>query len=210
LNINLKEFDLDVTTTYPPGQGRRYCIDGSDCYPSVTTVIGHDNDFSWWRNKVGEAEADRISKAACDRGTAVHEDIENYILHQNEGVHPLFDNIKPLIDKIDNIIGMETFLYNPHIEMAGRVDCIGEFDGELSIIDFKTSTKMKIPKYLNNYWLQTTAYSLMWEHLTGQRIDILVILMVAANGETKAFKSNRNKWLMLLYKKIQDYKEFIK
>ena len=210
MNISIQEFDLDVKTTYPEGGGRRYCIDGGECFPSVTTVIGHDNDFSWWRKKVGDEEADRITKAACDRGTAVHEDIENYILREIEGVHPLFERIKPLIDRIDNIIGMETFLYNPNIELAGRVDCIAEFDGELSIIDFKTSTKMKKPEYLTNYWLQTTAYSLMWEHLTGQRITTLVILMVAADGTHKHFKSNRNKWLIPLQNKIYAYKEYIK
>jgi genome maintenance exonuclease 1 len=165
--------------------------------------------MSWWRKKVGEAEADKIIEAACARGTAVHEATEDYLLKNIISDNEMFLALKREVDKVDNIIGMETFLYNPEIQMAGRVDCIGEYNGKMSIIDFKTSTKMKAEKYLTNYWLQVTSYSLMFEYMTGERIEQLVILMVAKDLSTRSFISNRKLWLQPLLYKIQAYKKHV-
>ena len=145
---------------------RHYVISEDRCYPSVTTVMSKLPEkvkgLQEWRNRVGDKEADRVSKEARERGTKVHQMIENHLnnahIYTNLKQYPMqtlwpsmgmFKSIEPHLNKyVDNIYAQEVPLYSDHLELAGRCDCIAEFDGELAIIDFKTSSKTKSQKSL--------------------------------------------------------------
>jgi genome maintenance exonuclease 1 len=194
--------------------GRHYITPEGKSYSSVTTVINFDKSgLDEWKQRVGEEEAERICTAAAKRGTAVHEMIEQYLLNQpvdqNEYTK-LFKMLKWKLDNIDNIIGLETPLYSDGMKLAGRVDCVGLYKEVMSVIDFKTATKIKDSKWITDYWLQTTAYSLMIEELTDIKIPQLVILMVAENGDIKEFISDRDKWLEPLRQRILSYRQWVK
>ena len=146
--ITLPKITRQTTTS-----GRKYFTPEENQYPSITTVLGITNKegIQKWRERVGEAEANKISQQAANRGTAIHKLCEDYLNNDEDwkGKHMpsnlfTFNTIKPIIDKsINNIWMQEEFLYSDHLKCAGQVDCIAEFDGELSIIDFKTSRYIK-------------------------------------------------------------------
>ena len=148
-----------------------------------------------WRARVGEEEANRISKQATSRGTNVHTICENYLNNKVDymkGIMPdaleYFLSIKPYLNKINNIHYQEAALWSKQLGMAGRVDCIAEYEGELSVIDFKTSSKVKAREDILDYFWQTTAYSLMYEELVGRPINNLVIIMAVKDSEPLIFK----------------------
>lgn len=171
---------------------RHYQLPDRSIVPSVTTLLGHfeEKGIRRWRAKVGYEEADRISEEARLRGEAFHFIIEDYL--ENKSVNknhkeftriPIllqnFVAIKPYLRRINNIHYQETCLYSNKMRVAGRCDVIAEFDGILSVIDFKTSRKPKEEKYIQNYFEQTTCYSLMYEELIGTEIPQVVILIAA-------------------------------
>ena len=172
-HLNIHSFPiLKATTTQ---QGRRYLVDGM-MWPSVTTVIGHSKKKSImeWRNRVGEEEANAISKRASTRGNKCHKLCELYLENKSISKYSddplsmgLFYQIKPYLDSIDNIHALEAPLCSSLLKMAGRVDCIAEYNGELAIIDFKTSTKYKREEWIHDYFAQETAYAIMFQELTG-------------------------------------------
>ena len=175
-------------------EGKRYyqLPDGS-LAKSVTTAIGDASDKTAlykWRAKVGDQEANRISTQAANRGTAIHSICEHYLLN-NEGMPPdtmptnvfTFKQIKPEIDNhIDTIYGIEARLYSYLLKAAGTSDCIADWDGIPSIIDFKTSRKPKKEEWIENYFLQATTYAMMCEERTGLAVPQIVIL-IAVDGE---------------------------
>ena len=114
--------------------------------------------------------------------------------------------LKYKLDNITTVVGMETPLYSDTLQLAGRVDCIGDYKGKRCIIDFKTSTRMKREEWITDYWLQCTAYSIMWYERTGEVINDLLILMVAEDGEVKEFHSERKKWMGPLQDRILEYR----
>jgi len=184
------------STTFPDGK-RYYTLDDGTRLPSVTTVIGLQKKKSImeWRARVGEEEANRISKQATSRGTNVHTICENYLNNKVDymkGIMPdaleYFLSIKPYLNKINNIHYQEAALWSKQLGMAGRVDCIAEYEGELSVIDFKTSSKIKAREDILDYFWQTTAYSLMYEELVGRPINNLVIIMAVKDSEPLIFK----------------------
>ena len=184
------------STTFPDGK-RYYTLDDGTRLPSVTTVIGLQKKKSImeWRARVGEEEANRISKQATSRGTNVHTICENYLNNKVDymkGIMPdaleYFLSIKPYLNKINNIHYQEAALWSKQLGMAGRVDCIAEYEGELSVIDFKTSSKVKAREDILDYFWQTTAYSLMYEELVGRPINNLVIIMAVKDSEPLIFK----------------------
>ena len=184
------------STTFPDGK-RYYSLDDGTRLPSVTTVIGLQKKKSImeWRARVGEEEANRISKQATSRGTNVHTICENYLNNKVDymkGIMPdaleYFLSIKPYLNKINNIHYQEAALWSKQLGMAGRVDCIAEYEGELSVIDFKTSSKIKAREDILDYFWQTTAYSLMYEELVGRPINNLVIIMAVKDSEPLIFK----------------------
>lgn len=169
--------------TFPDGK-RYYVTPEGIKLPSVTTVVGAQKKeaIMAWRRKVGEETANKISRQATQRGTNVHTLCERYLNNEPLGqIMPdaleMFVSLKPLLNRIDNIHYQEQALWSHQLGMAGRVDCIAEFDGVLSVIDFKTSKKVKTVEEVEDYWWQTTAYALMYEELVGEPIHNLVVLM---------------------------------
>ena len=181
---------------------------------SITSVTSHFNKdiFVNWRKKVGNEEADRITKAATTRGTGMHTLTEHYL--SNDEVLPevppmsdfLFKISKGELNKIDNIYSLEGALYSKQLGIAGTVDCIAEYDGELSIIDFKTSKKPKPKKWIEHYFVQAMAYGCMLYELKNISIKKLVIIMACENGECVVYEEyNKAKYIKLLDKYIRKF-----
>jgi genome maintenance exonuclease 1 len=199
--------------------GKRYYISPSGKkLPSVTTVLGHfkKKQISEWRARVGDEQANRISTRAATRGTKFHNMMEKYLLNDNtlfENVLPdmkqAFHDVKDAIDKIDNIHYIEGQMFSERLGLAGRTDCIGEYDGVLSIIDFKTSLKPKKKEWIENYFEQGTAYAMMYEELVGNPIDNIVIIVSTDDGSQplQVFQENKYDYMQSLLEKIHIYKQ---
>lgn len=213
VDIDLGYQDLKSVTT---DSGRRYMTPEGDKLPSVTTVLSilTKKAIMEWRAKVGEQEANKISRRASSRGTNVHAIVEKYIQNDedfSEGYMPNildnFNGIKGIIDeKIDNVYGQEVALYSTYLGLAGRVDCVAEYDGVLSIIDFKTAKKLKKRDWITNYFIQESAYSIMWEERTKIPITQLVTLIAVDDNEPQVFIEHRDTWAPKLLETIEVYK----
>ena len=190
---------------------RLYQTPSGRAYPSVTSVLSilGKREIMEWRKRVGEEEANRISGRAKSRGTAVHSLCESYL--RNEKVEPgpfdldTFRSLQPLLDRIDNIHCLETQLYSNYLQVAGTVDCIAEFDGKTSVIDFKTSTRVKSRDDIHGYFMQTSAYAVMFEELTKIPVGRLVILMSVDNEDPLVFVEKRDDWIDQFIKIREDY-----
>jgi len=184
--------------------GKRYYFapDGGQ-YPSVTTVLGENKDKTFlqkWIDTVGEEKAEQIKVQAGNRGTALHTICEDYLLNKDvypEGVMPAnimtFSNLKPVLDtRVGKVFAVEAPLYSKKLNTAGRTDCIAEFDGVVSIVDFKTSLKPKKEEWIQDYFYQATCYSLMAEALTDLKIpQITIIITVDGQPEPQVFVKNK-------------------
>lgn len=163
---------------------------------SITSITSHYSreGIAKWRARVGEEEANRVSKRATTRGTDMHLLTEHYL--QNEPLPKakvpisqiLFNTAKPALDKIDNIILQEQAMYSLRLGIAGTPDCIGDYNGELSVIDFKTSKSPKPLKWVQGYFVQASAYACMLYELTGIKAKNLVIIMACEDGELKVYE----------------------
>lgn len=181
---------------------------------SITSVISHysKEKFAKWRKKVGEEEANRITKRATSRGTDTHTLIENYLLNEElSEVQPisemLFKLAKPTLDRINNIHCLESSLYSEILGVAGSVDCISEFDGELAVVDFKTSAKPKPREWITDYFVQTMFYGMALYEMTGIQIKKLVIIMTCEDGECVIYEErDLEKYMKLV---IQYIKKFV-
>ena len=196
---NQPYWDLNTVTS---DEGRLYETPEGSKYPSVTTVTGWDKRlfFKKWRK-----ENPQESKRVLGRGNIFHEIVENYLNNKDpfekenpsdywntyiESAKELFHILKDELNKIDNIRVQETALWSKLLTLAGRVDCIAEYNGKLSIIDFKTSTKPKSEKDIENYFLQATAYAIMWHERTKQPINQIVILVATDEGFSQVFTAD--------------------
>jgi len=204
-------FENVPSVTEPNGM-RYYQLPNGNKYPSVTTVTGWEkNDFfkKWRKNNPKE------SKRVLRRGNNLHELIERYLknenielLTENPVVSSLFVQIKKTLDQIDNIHAIEIPLWSDTLKLAGRVDCVAEFNGNLSVIDFKGSTHQKRISDIENYMLQGTAYSIMWHERTGTPIREFHIIVAAENGPPcKIFSGNPIDYVPRLYEVIQTYND---
>ena len=173
--------------------GKRHYKTPSGNFISITTLLASETPpgILEWREAVGDDVADYVMRKAGDRGTKVHDIIELYLSNKplddlsiTYGVlaSGLFNLMIPALDRIDNIRILEKGLYSERLGVAGRTDCIAEFDGKLSTIDFKTTSK-KRDEINENYLIQATFYSLAWEERTGQKIDQIVIITGAEDGQ---------------------------
>jgi ATP-dependent exoDNAse (exonuclease V) beta subunit len=207
--------DLTDLKSQTFSDGKRYYTlpDGTQL-PSVTTVIGAQKKQAIieWRQRVGEVEANKISKKATSRGKNLHTLCEKYLNNEPFGmVMPnaleLFKQIKPHLNRINNIHYQETALWSKQLGMAGRVDCIGEFDGVLSVIDFKTSKRVKTLEDIQDYFWQTTAYALMYEELIGVPINNLVIIMAIDDNEPCVFQQRTEDHIVGLVEAIEYYRK---
>ena len=180
---------------------------------SITSVTSHFNKeiFVNWRKRVGNEEAERITKAATRRGTDMHTLTENYLKNEELPEVPpisdfLFKIAKGKLNKIDNIHALEGSLYSKELGIAGTVDCIAEYDGELAIIDFKTSKKPKPRNWVEHYFVQCMAYGCMLYELTGISVKKLVIIMACENGECVIYEEkDKEKYIKLLSKYIRKF-----
>jgi len=183
---------------------------------SITSVISHYNReiFREWRARVGNEEANKITKQSTSRGTDMHTLVEHYIKNQKlPTVQPLseflFKMAKPDLDKIDNIHAIEQALFSKELGIAGSVDCIAEYEGELAVIDFKTSKKPKPRKWIDHYFVQCAAYACMLYEMTGIMVKKFVIIMACENGEVEVYEEyDKRKYINLLSEYIREFVEF--
>lgn len=195
---------------------RYYTTPSGKRLPSVTTVVGamKKQAIMEWRNRVGAEEANRVSKLATGRGNRVHDLAERYL--KNEPINwmrempdavEMFRSLIPHIQRINNIHYIEQSLWSEKIGMAGRVDLIAEWDGVLSVIDFKTSKKIKKSEDIQDYFAQCTAYSGMYEEHVGVPIDQIVIVMAVENEEPLIFVEKTGDHINTLLDYIEFYKK---
>jgi genome maintenance exonuclease 1 len=191
--------------------GKRYytLADGRK-FRSVTTVISEKSDKTAlleWRKRVGEKEANRVTALAASRGTAVHSIAEKYVLNKDDyaegsksiDLH-MFHQIKPFLDEsVGTIYGIELPLYSTLLNSAGRTDLVAKFNNINSIVDFKTSKREKKEEWIRNYFIQTTAYSLMYEEMYSVKIPQLAIMIAVDEGQSQLF-----------VKKTKDYYDDVK
>jgi genome maintenance exonuclease 1 len=211
--INLPE----ITATTTDGV-RLYETPEGNKYPSITTVLSVRNKKGLfeWRKRVGEDVANYVARKAATRGTHVHHMCEDYLNNDfDEEKHKkkflpyvLFNQLKEsVLQKIDNIYAQECGLYSDKYKVAGRVDCIAEYDGKLSIIDFKTSSKERSDAWNESYYIQASAYAEMFEERTGIAIDQICILVVTEDGIVQEFVKNKAEYLPMLTDTIKEWEE---
>lgn len=213
VEVDLGYDDLEAQTSE---SGRIYFHpNGEKNYPSITTVLKilSEESIKKWRQRIGEEEADKISFRAANRGTAVHELIEKYLDNCpqfKDGYMPdiidSFMNVKMILDqRIGKIFSQEVPLFSDHLKVAGRVDCVAEFDGKLSIIDFKTSRRFKSKSHIESYFMQEAFYAIAWEERTGMPITQLVTIISVDGGGSQVFIENRDDWVDGLKETISTY-----
>ena len=226
-----KPTPLTEMTAVTTDMGRQYKTPEGIQLPSITTVLSilSRDSIAKWRARVGEKEANRISYRASTRGTAVHEICEQYVnndpdydkymaMNIDTGEQTLtkrtpdliesFLKLKPILDeRLGTVYAQEAPLYSTHLGVAGRVDCVAEFDGKPSIIDYKTSMKPKRLDWIKNYFMQESAYSIMWEERTGMPITQLVTIISVDNHEPQVFIEHRDNWVRPLRETIAQYNE---
>jgi CRISPR/Cas system-associated exonuclease Cas4 (RecB family) len=196
---------------------RIYQTPSGEGYPSVTTVLGilGKEDLMAWRRRVGEEEANRISTQAARRGTAVHKLCEEYLnnnpdyskKHMPANIQ-MFNAMKPILDeKINNIWYQECFLYSNELQTAGQVDCICEWNGELAVVDFKTSRKLKKEEWILNYYMQVSFYAKAFEEMTGTQINKGIVFIGVDNEDPQVFEFNPNDYIEHFKAVRETYKE---
>lgn len=201
--------------------GRRYyCTPEGNRYPSITTVISANSKkqegLAKWRARVGKDKAQAVSTRASGRGTRYHKLAEDYFnneLDRNKYKdQPLpwvmFDSSRKILDNINSIYLQEAALYSNTLKIAGRVDCIAEYEGELSIIDFKTSTTEKAEAYLYDYYVQECAYACMLQERYDISVKKLVTIIACENGDTQVrVMPPKKEYVIRLQEYIQEYEE---
>ena len=206
--------EMDAVTT---DEGRKYHTPEGIDLPSITTVLSilSRDSIAKWRKRVGEVEANKISTRAANRGTAVHTVCEKYLdndVDYLDGVMPnnieTFQKIRPILDEnVNNIHAQEAPLYSTYLGVAGRVDCVAEWQGKLSIIDFKTSRKFKKRDWCHSYFMQECAYAIMWEERTGIPITQLITFIAVDNSSPLIYVEHRDDWVNPLRDVIKQYEE---
>lgn len=200
--------DLPVLEQVEVNGVRHYTAEGVGPYPSVTTVLSSDKSkevgIRKWRERVGEEEANRVSRVATQRGTAVHQIMEDYILDQDPITKPMpvhVETARSLKKWVDIYVGdiklVEGQLFSHHLKTAGTVDLVAEWDGQMAIIDWKTSKYAKKREYVESYFMQEAAYAVMFEERTGIPVKRLVTAIAydEPNGGTQLFIEDRDDWI---------------
>jgi hypothetical protein len=214
-NVERKKFSFNFVDrceldSYEDEDGKRYYVVPSQTdtyiYKSVTTIIDEHSDKTWlkrWKDRVGDAEADAITRQAKQRGTAIHDMVEAYFMGEDywEGHGTInvidFNRVVPLLNRyVSNIYGVELPLHNHRLRTAGRTDLVCQWDGVNSIVDFKTSKKEKLQEQLTSYFIQTACYALMFQELYHLTIpQIVVIILVDHESSPSVFVENVNDWV---------------
>jgi len=214
--VNHIEIDYPVLNRENIGDVRYYDTPDGVKLVSITSIISHYNReiFRKWRERVGNEEANKITKQSTSRGTDMHTLVEHYMKNEElPEVQPLsqflFKQAKPDLNKIDNIHAIEQALFSKELGVAGTVDCIAEFEGELAVIDFKTSKKPKKREWIDHYFVQCAAYACMLYEMTGIMVKKFVIIMSCEDGECVVYEErDKRKYIGLLDKYIREFVNF--
>ena len=204
-DIELKSREIDGIRFYDTPSG--------SANPSITSVTSHKNRefFAEWRQRVGEQEANSICKTATTRGTKFHEVCQDYLENKLKEEYDsqsmiMFDAVKPYLDKIGLVHAIERSMFSDVLGIAGRVDCIAEYEGELAVIDFKTSAKIKREDWIEQYFVQEVAYACMYFEMTGIPVKKLITIMVTPDGVVKIFdKRDKMYYIKLLTQYIKQF-----
>lgn len=214
VTLDSLNFDLNSETTE---SGRFYTTPTGVRYPSVTTVLSKDTKegLQKWIDRIGVEEANKIKNRAGNRGTKLHSLCEEYLKGELSKMKMsrlmpfdkmLFQQLYPLLDKhVNNVYCLEQALFSHKYKLAGRVDLIAEWDGEIAVIDFKSSTKEKKEEYILNYFLQCTAYSEMFEEITGKEITKIVVAIATEEQSPQVFIKTKYNYLSELQKVVDNY-----
>lgn len=195
--------------------GKRYYVGTSgNKLPSVTSILStiYGGWVHEWRAKVGEEKANKISAQAARRGTAIHKMCEDYILNKPDYAKEhvpvnvqMFNSMKPELHRINNVYAIEAPLFSEKVRTAGRVDCIAQFDGYPSIIDYKTSKRLKSKEDIESYFVQMTLYSLMFEDMTNIKCKQLVVIMGVDHEDPLVFTVDRKDYISKAAEAISNY-----
>lgn len=197
--IHEDRFEVHTIEAITTESGRRYKVPNGEMLESITTALGNQpgkkEGLMKWRRRVGEDEANRISRKASGRGTAVHSIIEDYLNNKEDPCKDrmpdavmMFKQLQPILDKsISKVYMQEAPLWSYKYRLAGRVDCIADIKGKLSVVDFKTSMKIKKREWVKDYFLQTAAYSHMIEEMYGDTVDQTVIFIAVEDRDPQIF-----------------------
>ena len=193
--------------------GKRHYTCPNGVYPSITTVLGSTADKSYleaWRNKIGEDYANKITAVSGGRGTNMHQMCEDYLNNKPLSIKmpdalEMFYSLKPILHRINKIHCQETSLYSDKIKIAGSVDCIGEFDGVLSVIDFKNSRRIKKEDDIIDYFLQSTFYALAYNEMVGIKISQVVIIIAVEDDKPQYFIKPIRPYIEELVKRRKDF-----
>ena len=209
--------DFEIPERVEKNGNRYYVTPDGNHYPSITSVLAQQENLGLeaWKARVGEAEAKRISQESAHIGTSVHQMAEfylsNYIIKlkdEDKKIVDTFNRLRFLLGNINNIVGLEIPLFSDLLRVAGTCDCIAEYNGQLSVIDFKTSRKPKKEEWIDDYYMQTFAYKLMFEEMTGIEIQQIVILVACVESfDVQVFKKpakDADEWLEKFVKIMKD------
>lgn len=214
---HIKIPQIEKITSETSATGKRFYITPEGAkYPSITTVLGQ-KEKPWlkdWTNMLGTKKANKEKKRCADRGSAIHELVERYLNNEQDITRGYnseyvrgFNQLKLKLGHINNIRCQEVALWSDQLKVAGRVDCIGEYDNVLSVIDFKTSNNNKDRSMIEDYFLQCTAYAIMWHERTGESIEDITILMSVEKGIAPlVFKDKIDNYVSPLLKRIAQSK----
>ena len=213
ISINdLEQLQESMTRVSEDGK-RYYQTPEGNKYPSVTTVTGllTKDHIKLWRKRVGEEKANKISAGAAKRGTRMHNIFETYlrgeepVFFDNIMESSMFEAVAPVLDNIIPI-ALEAGMYSDSLELAGQVDCVGIWEDELAIIDFKTSAKYK-EEYMADPWFhQMTAYAIMVEELTGEAPATILAVVGVDGGGCQVFQADPLDYVEKLYGLRQQYR----
>ena len=216
--FNHKQVTLPTLKTETINRKRFYVTPEGNKYPSITTVLSsRKKEGLWeWRKRVGNDVANYVARTSAARGTAVHHMCEDYLNNDLDKFKEhkknflpwcLFTQLQKFLDNyVNEIYAQECGLYSDKYKVAGRVDCIAEFNGELAVIDFKTSTKEKKESYIENYFVQETAYAAMFLERSGIEVKKIVTLIATEEGSIQVFeKYNLDDYLQLLKTYIGEF-----
>ena len=204
--VNHVPIELPKLTRINEAGRRMYETPSGKRYPSVTTVtsLRGKKEIMEWRKRVGDEEANRISQRACKRGTNVHSLCEDYLNNKPVSINifdrEMWNSFHPLLSRIDNVHCLEGMLFSHNLEVAGTVDCIAEFDGVLSVIDFKTSRRVKNLEDIPGYFIQTAMYAVSYAEMLGHQAKQLVVLMAIDDEEPRVFTQPTSHWVPIAHK----------
>ena len=217
--------ELSFGIQHQTRNGKRfYETPAGKLFPGITSILGEfsKKSIQEWRKRVGAEEANKVSGKASRRGTRLHSVCESYIQNKDEfltgelpHITELFKTIEPFLERIDNIHGVELGLYSNHFSIAGRTDLIAEFDGKLSVIDYKTSNRTKKKEWCESYFAQCAFYAVAYEELTKIPVPQVVVIIAVDNEQPQLFVEKRDDWVYKiweakkLYELNNNVKEFV-